>query len=185
MEDYGLADLGFSGHKFTWTNRRPGSAHTKQRLDRAMANRLWMKKFPASSMSHLFSHASDHLPILLKTMKDQQVRGRGTGGFRFEENWLLWDNCEEVVIEAWVKGGGDSSSLRGVRDCIQTCGAELYAWGSSKTKLETKEIKRLQKKLELMNESELTEESKSEFLLVSKQLDDLLLKQEIFWCQRS
>ena len=36
-----------------------------------------------------------------------------------------------------------------------------------------------------MNESELIEESRTEFLLVSKQLDDLLLKQEIFWCQRS
>ena len=31
----------------------------------------------------------------------------------------------------------------------------------------------------------MTEDSKSEFLEVSKQLDDLLLKQEIFWRQRS
>ena len=170
LEDCGLADLGFSEHKFTWTNRRPGSAHTKQRLDRATANRVWMEKFPASLVSHLFSHASDHLPILLKTMKDRQARGRGIGGFKFEENWLLWDDCEEVVTEAWAKGGGDSSGLKGVRDCIQTCGAELYAWGSSKTKPETEEIKRLQKKLELMNESELTEESRSEFLLVSNSL---------------
>ena len=181
LEDCRLADLGFSEHKFTWTNRWLGSAHTKRRLDRAMTNRVWMEKFLASSVSHLFSHASDHLPILLKTMKDRQVRGRGIGGFKFEENWSLWDDCEEVVTEAWAKGGGDNLSLRGVRDCIQTCRTELYAWGSSKTKPETEEIKRLQKKLELMNESELTEESRTEFLLVSKQLDDLLLKQEIFW----
>ncbi|XP_050241136.1 uncharacterized protein LOC126690037 [Quercus robur] len=185
LEDCGLADLGFSGHKFTWTNRRLGSTHTKQRLDRATANRVWMENFPASSVSHLFSHASDHLPILLKTMKDRQVRGRGFGGFKFEENWLLWDDCEEVVTKAWAKGGGDTLGLRGVKDCIQTCGAEFYAWGSSKTKPEAEEIKRLQKKLELMNECELTEESRSDFLLVSKQLDDLLLKQEIFWRQRS
>ncbi|KAL0008906.1 hypothetical protein SO802_010408 [Lithocarpus litseifolius] len=185
LEECELADLGFSGHKFTWTNRRPGSAYTKQRLDRATANRVWMEKFPASSVSHLFSHASDHLPILLKTMKDRRVRGRGAIGFKFEENWLLWADCEESVIEAWAKGGGDSSGLRGVRDHIKTCGVELYAWSTSKTKPETEEIKRLQKKLELMNESELTEESRSELLLVSKQLDDLLLKQAIFWRQRS
>ena len=127
LEACGLADLGFFGHKFTWTNRRPGSAHTKQRLDRAMANRVWMEKFPASSVSYLFSHASYHLPILLKTMKDRQVRGRGIGGFKFEENWLLWDDWKEVVTEAWAKGGGDSSGFRGVKDCIQTCGVELYA----------------------------------------------------------
>ncbi|KAK9998700.1 hypothetical protein SO802_018303 [Lithocarpus litseifolius] len=165
LEECGLADLGFSGHKFTWTNRRPGLVHTKQRLDRATANRVWMEKFPASSVSHLFSHASDHLPILLKPMKDRRVRGSGAGGFKFEENWLLWADFEEVMIEAWVKGGGDNSGLRGVRDHIKTCGVELYAWGSSKTKLEIEEIKRLQKKLELMNESELIEESRSDFLL--------------------
>ena len=55
------------------------------------------------------------------------------------------------------------------------------AWGSSKTKPETKEIKRLQKKLEVLNVEETTEDSRSEFLEVSKQLDDYLLKQEIFW----
>ena len=37
-----------------------------------------------------------------------------------------------------------------------------------------------------MNECELTEESRSErYFGVSKQLDELLLKQEIFWRQRS
>ena len=50
LEDCGLADLGFSEHKFIWTNRRLGSAHTKQRLDRSMANKVWMEKFLASSM---------------------------------------------------------------------------------------------------------------------------------------
>ena len=58
--------------------------------------------------------------------------------------------------------------------------ADLYAWGSSKTKLKTEEIKRFQKRLELSNASEMSEETRNEFLLLSKQLDDLLLKQEIF-----
>ena len=61
----------------------------------------------------------------------------------------------------------------------------MHTWGSSKTKPKTDEIKGLQKKLEVLNAMEMTEDSKSEFLEVSKQLDDLLLKQEIFWRQRS
>ena len=61
----------------------------------------------------------------------------------------------------------------------------MNAWDYSKTKLETEEIKRLQKKLEVLNVEEMTKDSRSEFLEVSKYLDDLLLKQEIFWCQRS
>ena len=56
----------------------------------------------------------------------------------------------------------------------------MNAWGSSKTKPETEEIKRLQKKLEVLNANEMIEESRREFLDVSKQLDDLMLKQEIF-----
>ena len=80
-----MKDLGFTGHKFTWTNRRLGSAHTKQRLDRAMANRGWTEKFFVSLVSHLFSHASDHISILLTTMNDRQLRGRGASGFKFEE----------------------------------------------------------------------------------------------------
>ena len=89
------------------------------------------------------------------------------------------------MLEAWTKGGYGSSGLSGLRDQIQICGADLYAWGSSKSKPEIKEIKRLQKKVELMNASEMIEESRNEFILLSNQLDDLLLKQEIFWCQRS
>ena len=98
---------------------------------------------------------------------------------------MLWDDCEEVVLEAWTKRGYGSSGLSGLRDQIQICGADLYACGSSKSKPEIEEIKRLQKKVELMNASEMIEESRNEFILLSNQLDDLLLKQEIFWCQRS
>ena len=54
-----------------------------------------------------------------------------------------------------------------------------------RSNLKQKRLKGFKKKLEVMNKCELTEESKSEFLHVSKQLDDLLLKQEIFWRQRS
>ena len=180
-----LADLGFQGNKFTWTNRRPGEEYTKQRLDRAVANRDWVEKFSASSVTHLFSHAFDHLPILLRTMKDRSKRGRGVGSFKFEESWLMWDDCGEVVAEAWTKGRVGSSSLETTMEKIRISGAELLAWGSSKTRPETEEIKRLQKRLEELNEREMTEDSKEEFLVESKKLDALLRQQEIFWRQRS
>ena len=70
LENCEMKDLGFIGHKFTWTNKQPSSAHTKQRLDRATANEGWTEMFPASRVSHLFSHASDHIPILLTTTNE-------------------------------------------------------------------------------------------------------------------
>jgi len=39
--------------------------------------------------------------------------------------------------------------------------------------------------VELITKSELTEAMKADLAMVSKELDDLLLKQEIFWAQRS
>ena len=46
-------------------------------------------------------------------------------------------------------------------------------------------IKEIQKQLDRLNEAELTEDAKAEFLGLSKMMDDLLQKQEIFWAQRS
>ena len=50
------------------------------------------------------------------------------------------------MTEAWTNSGYGNPSLSGVRDQIQACGAELHAWGSSKTKPKKEEIKRLPKK---------------------------------------
>ena len=52
--------------------------------------------------------------------------------------------------------------MKGVRDRIQGCGDDLHAWGSSKTKPKTEEIKRLQKMLEVLNAKEMTKDGRSE-----------------------
>ena len=68
---------------------------------------------------------------------------------------------------------------------IKHCGVDLHAWGSTRTNPEVAKIKRLKKVLERLNESDQNEATRSEFVATSKQLDDLLLKQEIYWAQCS
>ena len=75
--------------------------------------------------------------------------------------------------------------MNNIKEKIASSGADLQAWGSTRTQPEVEKIKRLQKKVEAHNKGELTEESKAKFLAISRELDDLLLKQEIFWAQRS
>lgn len=41
-----LIDLGAHGPKWTWNNKRVAMANIKKRLDMAMANSEWCKRFP-------------------------------------------------------------------------------------------------------------------------------------------
>ena len=59
------------------------------------------------------------------------------------------------------------------------------AQGSVRAEPEANVIKQLQQRLDTLNQAETTEESKAEYLEVSKKLDEHLLKQEICWAQRS
>ena len=80
---------------------------------------------------------------------------------------------------------GMSSGLNRIKEKIAVCGMDLHAWGSSRTHPDTERIKALQKRVEDFNKGETTDDSKAEFLVISKELDDLLMKQEIYWAQRS
>ena len=65
FDECNLVDLGFVGNPFTWNNKRPGDANTRMKLDRAVANLGWREKFRASTVTHLYSHASDYRPLLI------------------------------------------------------------------------------------------------------------------------
>lgn len=74
LDSCGLADLGFWGYPFTWNNKRPGTANTRQRLDRVVANVVWKGKFQDCTITHLASHATNHLPLPMQTRSDKEVR---------------------------------------------------------------------------------------------------------------
>ena len=119
-------------------------------------------------------------------MTDHGLRSRGGNGFKFEESWLLWDDCERMVANSWIFGHeGAGLAMSSIKAKIENCGVDLHAWGSSKTKPDVDEIKRLQAMLESMNKREPSEEIRAEYLEASRSLDALLLKQEIFWHQCS
>ena len=71
-------------------------------------------------MSHEFSHAPDHMPLLLQIGKDNRLQGCVARGFKFEEVWLLSDECEELVGEAWGRSGGEGAfwSIPAIKFCI-------------------------------------------------------------------
>ena len=90
-----------------------------------------------------------------------------------------------MVHEAWNTYGGAASAIDDVKEKIKRCGADLQAWGAVRTNPDTERIKALEKQAELITKTELIEATKADLAVVSKELDDLLLKQEIFWAQQS
>ena len=97
----------------------------------------------------------------------------------------MWDDCEKMVLESWNKDESAQSGMHNIKERIRNCGSELLAWVSSKTHPDAEAIKKLQKQVEELSMAEQTEENRTEFLAASKKLDDILLKQEIYWAQRS
>ena len=136
-------------------------------------------------MTHMFSHASDHRPLVSQMKVDWRSRRRLSRDFKFEESWLLWEDCEKTILEAWQNAGGANTGLKRAKDKISKCGEELVAWGSTKTQPEVEEIKKLQKKIEDLSMKDATNGNSASMLEASKKLDDLLLKQEIYWAQWS
>ena len=109
------------------------------------------------------------------------MQPKGVRGFKFEEAWLLYEECEGKVNEGWNESGGVVDlALARVKEKIVKCGEELLAWGSSKTDPDTEEIKSLQRRVESLSVCELMEETRAEFLEASKNLDALLCQQEIY-----
>lgn len=98
MDEFGLLDLRFSGHPFTWNNKRSLSHNIHERLDRGIANILWRTLFPNASIQHLPAHHSNHKPLLLSLFSQQPSQPRP---FRFESMWLREPSIQDVVESAW------------------------------------------------------------------------------------
>ncbi|TXG51627.1 hypothetical protein EZV62_024151 [Acer yangbiense] len=61
-----LIELGSSGPRYTWNNKREGKFNIQERIDRFFANNLWRDRFEFVMVEHLGFNSSDHRPILLK-----------------------------------------------------------------------------------------------------------------------
>ncbi|KAG6663057.1 hypothetical protein CIPAW_03G284300 [Carya illinoinensis] len=93
MNHNGLADLGYSGPKFTWTNKRYGLMHIRERLDKGIANPMWTTLFPYATIIHLPINSFDHAHLLLTTSCPR----RSSKPFKFEDFWAKYSSSLEVI----------------------------------------------------------------------------------------
>ncbi|KAB1213093.1 hypothetical protein CJ030_MR5G015919 [Morella rubra] len=66
MSSMGFVDLGYSGSRFTWSNKCLGLANIRERIDRAIANVPWRIAYPNATIHHYKIAPSDHTSIILR-----------------------------------------------------------------------------------------------------------------------
>ncbi|XP_030930689.1 uncharacterized protein LOC115956454 [Quercus lobata] len=99
LDNCNMVDLGFSGPRFTWTNRRKVQNLIQERIDRFFVNPEWCVLFPEARITHLTRCHSNHCPVLLETKPQNRVRLNRP--FKCQKFWLADMSFPKVVDQAW------------------------------------------------------------------------------------
>ncbi|XP_073355510.1 uncharacterized protein [Aegilops tauschii subsp. strangulata] len=188
LTDCGLADLGFSGHPFTWDNKREGAENIHVRLDRATCNGDFAQLFPATEVMHVMTEESYHQALVIKALKTTGDKGeRGQRPFMYEAAWVRHEQYETMVAAAWEEahaanhGGGrlatTCNSLRAATRSMQEWSRRVF--GSIR-----KQIGHL--KVQLIEEKERATRTgyRQEIKEIEDQLHELYEREEVFYKQR-
>ncbi|XP_039130816.1 uncharacterized protein LOC120267185 [Dioscorea cayenensis subsp. rotundata] len=99
IESTNLLDLQFIGPRFTWCNKKAGTARRWARLDRGLINLEWSSRCRSTRFQHLPKVFSDHAPLLVTVnLSNSHIRSP----FRFNNYWLDYVGCHSVVRRAWA-----------------------------------------------------------------------------------
>uniref|UniRef100_A0A803QNQ9 Reverse transcriptase domain-containing protein n=1 Tax=Cannabis sativa TaxID=3483 RepID=A0A803QNQ9_CANSA len=179
---YSLLPLPFSGSRFTWKH-----GTTLERLDWAIINQKWADLYPTASLQHLGFFGSDHRAI--KVMLDgNPVTFARNSTFRFDNHWLLEPDFPKLLRESWCTDLSPSATNNPIVTFLSkqnNCSASLSSWGKNKNQF-TDRIKSIQLDIErLMVGPTISHYDANKANDLQKSLDALLVKEEIFWKQRS
>ncbi|XP_075669007.1 uncharacterized protein LOC142638831 [Castanea sativa] len=99
LDDCNFLDLGFSGPKFTWLNRRQISDLILERIDRCFANPAWRTLYLEASVTYLPRDFPDHCLVLLELTRPPPTATEKP--FRFHTMWMHHPDFPNVVRKTW------------------------------------------------------------------------------------
>lgn len=122
----------------------------RERLDRMVANNLWMEHNPEAAIWHLRKEESNHCPILITTERKMNRRSRP---FRLFEAWTKESSSVNLVKDAWnvdSKGGMHNHilnrSLRDTSHALQKWNKEVFDLAHEKIKYMERDLENLQER---------------------------------------
>ena len=114
-----MIDIGFSGPRFTWTNRREVQALIQERIDRFFVNSQWCLMYPEARVAHLTRCHSDHALVLMELQPRSHENRRKL--FKFQTCWLSNCTFPSVVTHAW-------GQCTGLVQAIEAFSKEATRW---------------------------------------------------------
>jgi hypothetical protein len=182
LSDCNLHDLGFSGLPWTFNNKKKGKENVRVRLDRAVACPNWTQIFAHTEVKHLISSRSDHCPLLI----DCKKRSGFVTPHKFDRYEMMWERDESFVEEVNTTWESHTTalSLQQLHNKLKATMGCLSNWSCLKFGSVTKEINSLKSELQRLYSKHGVGYS-VEINSLNKRLDELLLREEIMWRQRS
>ncbi|XP_048491598.1 uncharacterized protein LOC125492899 [Beta vulgaris subsp. vulgaris] len=96
LNECGLTDVKASGKYFTWTNKQEGTARVFSRIDRVIANSIWLDSFDQAAVTFLPEGDFDHTPVVLRVYEVPLIKRP----FKFCM-WCYYSSMMDAVKEAW------------------------------------------------------------------------------------
>jgi hypothetical protein len=181
MFDLGAIDLGFTGNKFTWSNKRWGRGSIRERLDRGIANVNWRMTFPKAVIYHLGAINSDHSPLLLDT---NPLDIHCPRPFRFIAAWIRDSRCAEIVHGAWQKSFFGCDSFKLFQKQKNTAMA-LKKWNKEEFGFCHTRIKELSSQIESLQCNQVSETNARLEGKLLGELNEWLIRTDVLWKQKS
>lgn len=125
-------DLGYSDNPFTWGRKDKTSGYIVERLDTYLATNSLMELFKDIGISHTNKHNSDHKGIVASIDHKETDQGRGwiRKLIRFEETWIKFEECRDIISRHWVEES--IVSLGSFTSKITRCLFKLKKWNNTR-----------------------------------------------------
>lgn len=84
-----------------------------------MVNNVWCEMNGTRDVSILAAWSSDHKPLMISIVQAGEVRNQYHKSFKFEAKWLIDEECQKIVEEAWTNGEPGISAMHATRQKLE------------------------------------------------------------------
>lgn len=103
--------------------------------------------FQSMKVQLLAGLSSDHKPILIELIERDEEKSKGYQGFKFESKWMLDEECNDIIKEAWGENRLEINPVAVVCTKLERCQGDLTRWSRHKFGNTEDTLKKKKKKI--------------------------------------